>query len=432
MGDVSSSAKDDRDLSADEIAEYEGRTERLRGLARDIGLDAVIVGDREGRYGRYLSGFGFAPYASNAGPATARQGDPNTVVVIVPVSGEVTLVTPPGFLRSHSAAARLRSWVPRIVSTYLDDPEWEVKTLWGLFTQDTATDVATAIRESGLAEARIGVIGTWLGIERTKNEFPQASFEPAITRDGNGFERDFIDLMTETATDWEIRQLEHAQAAADDGLRMFRQSLHDGALYHDVLQDVRYATERSCTFAYILLSVSSPGQPWITTSRLEIHRPEKRFRKGDLVSVELINHYEGYWVQNCRSWVVGTAPTKNQAHVLETTQRVLDNSFERLEPGITGEQMWDMAVETFRRAGLDPWTRMGHPMGFAFHGAAHRFYDFLPEKRAPMPSRFPLVTHPVCIDRTTMTSALIGDQVILDSKGYRLLSKSPVTHDFML
>lgn len=410
-------------LTPEDVAEYEGRITRLRELMQTRGLDGVVVIDNEGRNSRYLSGFHIAPALAGR---PAAIGDRNTVIVVVPLAGEPALIMPVGFLRSHSAAARLRSWIPRIVSTYHDDPEWELKAYWGMYSPETANDAVHAIRESGLSKSRIGLIGTWPGLEYVKAELPQAQFLPATAPDTNGVERNFIDLLTEKMSPWEVAKLEVAQSAADDGIRAFMDAAVDGALYRDVLHAAKYACERTCTQALVFMAVSSASRPWMA-SHSATFPPDSRFRNGDLVGFEFINQLDEYWVQNCRSWVVGQQPNKVQARVLEATKRALDESLRRLEPGVTGEQMWDATKEILRKADLEPWARMGHPMGFRFFGGDKRF-EFLPGNRTGLPADFCLVSHPICIDRATMTSALIGDCVLMTSNGARLLSRSPVSY----
>jgi Xaa-Pro aminopeptidase len=411
--------------SAEDLAEYKGRIERLRRVMREADFDAVIIGGSGGRYSSYLAGFDIAGTGSMDGES---RSDFSNVVLVVPISGDPRLVVPAGFLRSHIAAARLRSWFPIVTSTYSEDPDWELKTYWGLYSPELANDVAGAIRASGLKAGRIGIIGQWPGMEETKSQFPQARFAPGVAKDANGAERDLVDLISESVTSWELAKLRDAQAAGDEGLRTFMHAAVDGALYRDVVHAAISACERTCTEAHAFIAVSAPGRPWIG-SLSGTFPPDSRFRKGDLVSVEFINRIDWYWVQNCRSWVVGRAPDETQKHVLETTKSALDEMTKLLKPGVTGDQMWNLTLQIFKRANLEPWARSGHPMGFRFTGGDSRF-EFLPGNHTPLPNNFVLVAHPFCIDRASMNAALIGDTVVVDESGARILSDSPLPYDF--
>jgi Xaa-Pro aminopeptidase len=401
---------------------------------RDAHLDAVVVGDR--RYSRWLSGFAiprhegaFELYTPGSGLAGAGAYT-DVGVVIVPLTGEVTLVTPPGYLRGAATAARIRSWVPRILSTYRDDPRWEMRTNWGRVADGTAEDVTKALRDSGLTEARIGIVGGWPEMELTQTELSRARFSPALTVDSNGVERNLLDVLTETVSPWEIRVLGRTQAAADRGLTACMREAVAGARYRDVLRSGKYECERGCTEALLQISVCSSEAPWIADMVVgdgSLYPPESRFSDGDLVHIEFINQTDGYWLQTSRSWVIGR-PNRTQMHVLATTKHASEEALKRLEPGVTGEQMWNLSVDIFVKAGLQMWGRTGHAMGLR-HRMDRRF-DFLPGNHTPIPSDIVIVTHPLCIDAATMTSAHIGDSVLMTDGGCRPLSASPVSYEF--
>jgi Xaa-Pro aminopeptidase len=415
----------ERNFSSDDVAEYMRRVSKLREIMREHGFDAIVASDYSvplpgdayaatPHYTRYLSGFNVIGYGNG----------PRNALVIVPLSGELSLVVPPGILRGWANLARAGSWIKKVVSAYSEDPAWELRTRWGLVT-DQASDVAQALKASGLERGRIGVSGTWTGYEETKAQLPNAHFESTVTKDANGRTKDLLESLIGANSPWEIRLLERAETAADATVNTFIKLAHAGATIQEATLEARIAGMRQG--AEDIHFVGSVGvDPW-TWGNWSHATPGAQFRKGALYSMELARcTVDGYTVQKARSFVVGS-PTTSHGRIYDAAMRSMDVLLERIQPGLTGEQLWEIGLEPVKRAGLEAWSRSGHYMGFEFNGPQR--LNFMPGNRYAVYENEVVMVHPAIIDKATGAVGIMGNTILLENGRWRYLSAQPPRYE---
>ncbi|HUF98004.1 MAG TPA: M24 family metallopeptidase [Ilumatobacter sp.] len=421
-------------MPAEDRVEYRRRFETARAVMRAAGLDALVIGSgpaqllpvddmslgahgklAQPRYHRWFSGFHIWG---------AESVSPQPVVVVLPLEGEPSLVVRPGTLRTWITLARAHTWIDRIVSTYHDDPEWEARTNWGLSANDLAADVARAIEDSGLAAARIGIVGGWPGFHDTLAALPKASFESTLTMDAAGNPIDMLWELVATNSAWEIGRLERAQASADDAMRAFMTTAQDGVPIAHALSAARAITTRdgSDDTLFEITCGTDPWALWIAPNQ----PPGACYRTGSLVTLGLMNSVDGYWIQMPRTWMIG-GPNPAQQRVFDAAKRSLDAMLARLEPGVTGGQLWDAGLAEIHGAGFEPRGRLGHSVGFTGVTGPERF-SLLPGNNEPLEDGVAFVLHPCVWDKSTGIAAQLGDSLVMEDGRWRFLSPDPVSY----
>jgi Xaa-Pro aminopeptidase len=402
-----------RQESSTDVQERDRRFEHARELMRALDLEALVLADfaeaPQPSYARYLSGFHLSPAI----------GAVNHVVVL-PLEGEPTLVIPPGQKRSFAHLAAARSWIPTIVTTYRDDPQWELETRWGHLATYLGDGVAAALRDAGLESARIGVAGSRSGFDDLEGLLPNASFEPTLGAGGDDL---LVDLIW-TNSEWEVQRLEVAQRAADDATRAYVSAARRGAGTREAFIDAEVAAKRAGVDDITLYGSAGVG-PWAFWDLA--HPAHERFSEDRVYFIEVaLAGWAGFGVQSGRSFVLGT-PSERQRLLIDTSRRALDALFTAVRPGVSGGELWDVGYAIAREAGLESWAQLGHHKGL-LPGSSPRRIAIMPGNENRLDSGQTVVVHPGLYDPVTGDAAFIGDTLLVEDEGCRLLSDTPLDY----
>jgi Xaa-Pro aminopeptidase len=244
-------------------------------------------------------------------------------------------------------------------------------------------------------------------------------------KDANGRTKDILEPLIGSNSPWEIKKLERAHAATAAILRKFIDCARAGATIREAGREAELAGTRlggeSIIFQGSVYTIPFTYSPWA-------HAPEGApFEKGALYEMEVGRcEVDGYAAQSARSFVVGP-PNKAQVQLFDTVKRSFEAMTRRIEPGLTGEQMWDIALEPIKKAGLDAWGRPGHFMGFEFQGPQR--LNFLPGNQWVIQENQAVTVHPAVRDRATGYVGMAGDTILVEKGGWRFLSPTPPIHD---
>lgn len=404
----------------DDLAEFAGRIERVRGSMRQAGLDALVVADdddtarKEGGNVRFL--------ANVAAPSP--YGNKLKLIVVLPLQGELTLVVPPSGFNSLTPMMRARTWIEQIVNS---EPPTLLEKVSAMTSgkspaEANAERVSGVLRESGLAQSRIGLCGSFLGAEELPTALPEARFEAAVVDDDAGTKRDPVELeRARTKTPWEVARMERAQALVELGTRTFAASLVDGASFGEVLAEIEYRMKLAgaeevfvpaSRGSFPLGAYSLPG--WFESS----------YRDGEMMAFEVNARVDGYWAQLPRTWVVGGQPTARQERLHAAALHGFEAMRDRLEVGVTGSELWDVGLAAVEAAGFEPWARYGHGMGIT----QTEWFSVLAGDKSRVQEGQSIIIHATAFDKTTGDEALVGEQYVLENGRPRLLSRtgSPV------
>jgi Xaa-Pro aminopeptidase len=152
---------------------------------------------------------------------------------------------------------------------------------------------------------------------------------------------------------------------------------------------------------------------------------ERRIAAGDLVTTELTPAVEGYFVQICRTCVVGKASAA-QRRAFDVFREALEAGIAAVRPGATAADVARAENDVFRKYGLgdyvtSKWTRVrGHGLGLFCDSKPH----ILEDVDTPLVPGMALIVHPNTY-HPEVGYLVLGDAVVVAEHGAEVLSKTP-------
>jgi Xaa-Pro aminopeptidase len=195
-----------------------------------------------------------------------------------------------------------------------------------------------------------------------------------------------------------------------------------GVLIDEAMAEARYRALRGGSEDMVLETTCGTDEwsNWVAPTQAR----NARYRDGDLVTVSIGPAYQGYWIQLPRTWKLGE-PTAAERRVFDAARASLDAVLARVEPGVTGRQLWEAGLAPIERAGFEPRGRLGHNVGYAVVSGPERF-SILPDNDDELQESMAFVVHPCVWDRAGGVVVQIGDSFVLENGRARHLSTSPV------
>ncbi|HST39979.1 MAG TPA: M24 family metallopeptidase [Conexibacter sp.] len=328
--------------------EFAARRARAVALARDAGLDGLLVwGSRNWPWAvRYLADHqsGFMQQGANA----TTFGDKGFSVLVLPVAGEPILVLDQRVRPGEVAIADAR-------------------------TGTTITPaVAQALRETGLAGGRIGIVGEGALLARQQREVEEALGAP----------------LSLTPADRLIEPLARVKSPAEQELLRYA-SLVGGTWMETMMAAAAPGlTEGDLVSIGLPVLIGAGGWPMdVVAGSGNPARPQaergipsfnarRPFAVGDLLRVDGFGPVAGgYQCDLARSTCVGAEPTAEQREVLEQAVELIDTLIAALRPGVTLGAVHDVGVEFLTSRGHPPhgyfegfWPAFGHQIGLSTEG----------------------------------------------------------------
>jgi len=218
----------------------------------------------------------------------------------------------------------------------------------------------------------------------------------------------------------EIAALRRAAKMADDAYTVFREAVKPGRRQYEVAADIEgYLRRRGCPDNFMI--IGSGG-----TDVLGMTPPsERRIAPGDLVTTELTPAVDGYFVQICRTLVVGKA-NDAQRRAFDVFREALAAGIAAVRPGATAADVARAENDIFRKYGLgdyttSKWTRVrGHGIGMFCDSKPHLLEDV----DTPLAPGMALIVHP----NTYHPEAgyiVLGDAVLVTDEGAEVLCRTP-------
>jgi Xaa-Pro aminopeptidase len=320
-------------------AEYERRYRLVREFMEADGLECLIV------YGAY-SMVGTDTGQVNAVYLSNYAGIVQTYVVF-PLRGEPTLFLSFGY---HIPNARNLSVIKDI--------------RWPGF--DLARGVCDRLRELGLEEGRIGVVGpfsSWFDISIPVEHhhtltatLPRAKFR-VVTK---GFENVRLVKSAE-----EIRYLERGAAMTDVAQEAICLATRPG-VRHSELRDIAFDVAGRCGGKVSLYHVSSTPMANPQEFYPDCFPTHRKVEAGDVVMTEISVGYGGYFGKLFATYFMGE-PSSEYRRLVEIAATVYDEAVATLKPGSTGRDVGKL-LAPIREAGyttgivlVGGWSAYNHP-----------------------------------------------------------------------
>ena len=217
----------------------------------------------------------------------------------------------------------------------------------------------------------------------------------------------------------EIAALRRVAALADDAYVAFRQAAKPGRRQYELVADIEaYLRSRGCPDNFMIIGSGGKDVLGMTPPS------ERRLAPGDLVTTELTPALEGYFVQICRTLVVGKA-SEAQRRAFALFREALEAGIAAVRPGATAGDVARAENDVFRKYGLgeytsSKWTRVrGHGLGLFCDSKPH----LLEEVDTPLVPGMALIVHPNTY-HPEVGYLVLGDAVVVTETGAEVLTRT--------
>jgi len=320
-------------------AEFADRVKRCRKLMKQKGFDAVMVygSPFEPSWIRYLANVIHPFILSQSYLLLRRSGEP------------VLLIDFPVFLPS----VKQMSWVKDVrVYSYVE---------FASQFDDNVAFFRTLFEELNLARARVGVC--MLDMPATHLKALEKAAPAAQFGDATGLLWELI----EEKSAFDIRMIRKAAQIADQMMETVIEQCAAGVTEYEVglaaeataiahgAEFGTGSTVRTHLYMNTGSEILSNFRPYKYTG--------KKLKKGELFCVDLSVCYDGFYADFCRTFCVGK-PTRKQQHLFDTVEEMHYALYERLKPGVSGGELWNLGCDIAHRAGdenVNVW--FGHGTG---------------------------------------------------------------------
>jgi Xaa-Pro dipeptidase len=247
---------------------------------------------------------------------------------------------------------------------------------------------------------------------------------PNSLADGRSFALEdgtaFLDALLMHKLPAEIEVVRRAAQMADDAYAAFREAVRPGCRQYEIVAEIeRYLRSRGCPDNFMIIGSGGKDVLGMTPAS------ERRIRNGDLVTTELTPAIEGYFVQICRTLVVGEA-NEMQRRAFAIFREALEAGIAAVRPGATAADVARAENDVFRKYGLgeyttSKWTRVrGHGLGLFCDSKPHLLEDI----DTPLAPGMTLIVHPNTY-HPEVGYMVLGDAVVVTEVGVEVLSKTP-------
>ncbi len=218
----------------------------------------------------------------------------------------------------------------------------------------------------------------------------------------------------------EIDAIRRAARIADDAYVVFREAVKIGRPQYELVADVEaYLRGRGCPDNFMILGSGGKDVLGMTPPS------DRRIAEGNLVTTELTPCVEGYYVQICRTVVVGRA-SDAQRHAFAVYREALEAGIAAVKPGATAADVARAENDVFRKYGLgdyvtSKWTRVrGHGLGLFCDSKPH----ILEDVDTPLIPGMALIVHPNTY-HPEVGYLVLGDSVVVTERGAEVLCGTP-------
>jgi Xaa-Pro aminopeptidase len=303
--------------------------ERLRGAMPEAGLDALVACSPENV--AYLTGL-----VVPSQPLMRWRH----AFAIVPRDGPTALVVVD--MEEHT----VRSRVP--------GPRYYV---WREFAGDCMAVVATALRELGLADGRLGLELDYLPAR------DYAALAAALLGARLEAAEGLFARQREIKTPGELELLRRLSRLTDAALHDALAAVGPGSSELDLAGALTSGIYRRGAESFKLLIVASGER----SQYPNVGPTERRLQPGDLIRLEIFGVLQGYMAGVCRTGVVGAALAEQERiwrNLVESKYLLLD----LLRPGASSAAIYAAYVRQFAALGIGrPISFVGHGIGLHLH-----------------------------------------------------------------
>ena len=361
-------------MSSREVAAR--RRQRLTDAMRAADLDVVVLFGNawQNDYLRYAADFGIL------------EGEG---IAIVSRDGDTTLYLDDGFEAERAAV--------------------ECPDLNTIASADIVGDVLRALNRSANRRIAAGPHRHLpYGLSRHRDDLRMADATP------------ILDRLLMVKADEELDAIRSAAHLADEGYAVFRNAARAGRADYELVAEIEaFFRANGVDDNFMLVGVGGPEMRGMTPPT------GRRLAPGDLVTTELTPCVDGYYVQICRTLVVGD-PSLVQQKAFAVYREAMEAGIDMVAPGVTAADIAKAENDVFRRHGLgeyitSEYTRVrGHGLGLFPDSKPH----ILENVTTPIEQGMCLIVHPNTY-HPEVGYIVLGDSLIVGPRGTEILTKTP-------
>lgn len=379
---TSAEAHADADAKAGAEAERARRYDRVRARMAEQELDVLLAfgpGWRRENV-RYLTD---APVAASA------------AMVLLPAAGEPSAFSA---RRADLPVIAGAGWVRDVHPLALTDAD-------GLSETNALTDRLRAARPTRVGIAHLELLPLVLA-RAVRWAVPDAQIVSATA---------LMDDARLVKSDWEIARMRRSADVCAAGWRAFVDVLEPGLPEYGIVAAVESELKRFGAEDNFMLIASGGDEVRGMTPP-----GPRRLAHGDMVRTELTPQLNGYWLQICRSAVVGT-PSDGQRRSFELFNAAVEAGLSVVRPGVTAHEVAKAQNDVFRDRGYgeyctSQYTRVrGHG-----HGLHLDETPIIEGNHTVLPAGAVFIVHP-----NTYTPLagyhVLGDPVLVTETGHEVL-----------
>ena len=231
-----------------------------------------------------------------------------------------------------------------------------------------------------------------------------------------------LDRLLMNKLDVEIAAIRAAADIADEGYAVFKNAARAGRADYELVAEVEgFFRTRGVDDNFMLIGVGGREVRGMAPPM------GKRLKPGDLVTTELTPCINGYYIQICRTLVIGE-PSAEQHAAFAVYRDALEAGIAAVRPGVMAADIARAENEIFRAQGLgeyvtEAYTRVrGHGLGLFVDTKPH----ILEDVNVHIEPGMTMIVHPNTY-HPAVGYMVLGDSLIVTPEGADVLTRTPRT-----
>lgn len=235
--------------------------------------------------------------------------------------------------RGHSALILPVDGDPVLLTDYHDDPEDRVKVTDIRTVTDLTTGTVDALREMGLLDKKIGMVGRQSFLVSALRRMQEAAgnqwlnLEPAD---------EILDRLRVIKSPAEMDLLRHSASVGTKWMNATMDAVVEGSTEGDIVgAGLQVFAANGGKLEDVAISSGPNSGNFFGSSGIPHWNVTRKLETGDLVHCDQWGPVDGYYTDFARSTVVGGRPDAGQRELLEGAVGIINHIIEGIEPGVT-------------------------------------------------------------------------------------------------
>jgi len=285
--------------------------------------------------------------------------------------------------------------------------------IWAEFSDNAMVVLAELLRETGLANARIGIELDYLpaaDFEKLRAALPAASFVP---------DQQIFARLRQVKTREEIALLRRLSRIADQSITDALRAVKAGDTEMDLAGHLTRNVYALGAEQFKLMIVATGERSQLPN----VGPTERKLARGDVCRVEIFAVISGYQAGVCRTAVVQEAPPHAERiwkHLVQCKYQLL----EQVRPGASCRAIYEAFIAKLAELELPPISFVGHGIGLFLHEDPYlgRTPEIGREGDALLEAGMVLGVEPLCYRTGHGYGMQLKDMLLVTERGSEMLS----------